>query len=215
MSNVAYTIPNLIQGVSQQPDAQRDPSQAEIQINGMSSIAEGLRKRDSSRAVAKVSDSLFGDAFIHTIQRDAAEKYISVIRTTAIDVFDLEGTAKTVNIATDALKYLTDAGKDASENVTDARSQIRAVTIADYTFVLNTQRTTEMKADTAPATPRPAVRECLVWVTNQLRQRVSGCLLGWVWITYPGNCRNTSCACHQQQWRPPSSASVQRRSLRS
>ena len=48
MSNVAYTIPNLIQGISQQPDAQRDPSQGEIQINGMSSIAEGLRKRDSA-----------------------------------------------------------------------------------------------------------------------------------------------------------------------
>lgn len=164
MSNVAYTIPNLIQGVSQQPDAQRDPSQGEIQINGMSSIAEGLRKRDSSRAVAKVSNSLFGDAFIHTIQRDAAEKYLSVIRTNAISVFDLDGAAQTVNVATDAFNYLSDSGKAASENVTDARNQIRAVTIADFTFVLNTQRTTVMTADTAPATARPAVHECLVWV---------------------------------------------------
>ena len=45
MSNVAYTIPNLIQGISQQPDAQRDPSQGEIQINGMSSIAEATQAR--------------------------------------------------------------------------------------------------------------------------------------------------------------------------
>ena len=50
------------------------------------------------------------------------------------------------------------------ENITDARMQIRAVTIADYTFVLNTRRTTEMKADLAPETARPAPRECLVWV---------------------------------------------------
>ena len=156
MSNVAYTIPNLIQGISQQPDAQRDPSQGEIQINGMSSIAEGLRKRDSSRTVAKVSDTSFGDAFIHTIQRDAAEKYLAVIRTDAISVFDLDGVAQTVNVAADAFKYLSDAGKDASENITDARMQIRAVTIADYTFVLNTRRTTEMKADLAPETARPA-----------------------------------------------------------
>ena len=41
MKNVAVTIPNLIQGVSQQPDPQRDPSQGEIQVNGVSSIAEG------------------------------------------------------------------------------------------------------------------------------------------------------------------------------
>ena len=43
----SYTIPNLIQGISQQPDAQRDPSQAEVQVNAVSSIAEGLRKRDA------------------------------------------------------------------------------------------------------------------------------------------------------------------------
>ena len=164
MSNVAYTIPNLIQGVSQQPDAQRDPSQGEIQINGMSSIAEGLRKRDSSRTVARVSETLFGDAFIHTIQRDAAEKYISVIRTNAIDVFDLEGDAKTVNVDAGSFDYLNDANRDASENVTNARNQIRAVTIADFTFILNTQRTTAMQADVAPEQPRPATNECLVWV---------------------------------------------------
>ena len=29
----------------------------------------------------KVSNSLFGDAFIHTILRDAGEKYMAVIRT--------------------------------------------------------------------------------------------------------------------------------------
>ena len=52
-----YTIPNLSQGVSQQPDAQRDPTQGEIQVNGVSSISEGLRKRDSTRTIAKVSNS--------------------------------------------------------------------------------------------------------------------------------------------------------------
>ena len=164
MSNVAYTIPNLIQGISQQPDAQRDPSQGEIQINGMSSIAEGLRKRDSSRTVAKVSNTPFGDAFIHTIQRDAEEKFLAVIRTDAIDVFDLNGVAQTVNVAADAFKYLVDPDKAASENVNDAQMQIRAVTIADFTFVLNTRRTTEMKADLAPVVARPAPHECLVWV---------------------------------------------------
>ena len=63
----SYAIPNLAQGISQQPDAQRDPSQGEIQINGMSSILEGLRKRDCSQTVALVSNTDFGDAFIHSI----------------------------------------------------------------------------------------------------------------------------------------------------
>ena len=71
---VAYTIPSLIQGVSQQPDAQREPSQGEIQINGMSSLAEGLRKREGSEVIAKVSTTSFGDVYFHQIQRDAGEK---------------------------------------------------------------------------------------------------------------------------------------------
>jgi hypothetical protein len=156
MRNVAVTIPNLIQGCSQQPDAQRDPSQGEIQVNAVSSIAEGLRKRDSSRTLAKVSTSDFGDAFFHTILRDQQEEYISVITKSSIKVFDLEGTEKTVTADTDAYDYL--------ETVTDARQQIRAVTIADFTFITNTLTETEMATNVAPNPARPSNHECLVWV---------------------------------------------------
>ena len=92
----SYAIPNLAQGISQQPDAQRDPSQGEIQINGMSSILEGLRKRDCSQTIALVSNTDFGDAFIHSILRDNVEEYLAVITSTGIQVFDLDGTAQTV-----------------------------------------------------------------------------------------------------------------------
>ena len=155
MKNIAYTIPNLIQGVSLQPDAQRDPSQGAIQINGVSSIAEGLRKRDSSRTLAKVSNTAFGDAFFHTILRDQQEEYLAVITSTGIQVFDLAGNP--VNVAEDpgAYSYLS--------GVTDARQQIRAVTIADYTWITNTTTATAMDAATAPVISRPP-HECLVWI---------------------------------------------------
>ena len=152
---VSYAIPNLVQGVSQQPDAQRDPSQAEVQINAMSSIAEGLRKRDSSHTLAKVSDTPFGDAFIHTILRDNTEEYLAVLTKTGIKVFDLAGAEKTVK-APGGYGYLS--------GVVDAKQQIRAVTIADYTFVLNTGTVTAMDTAVAPETARPAVHEALIWV---------------------------------------------------
>ena len=155
MKNVAYTIPNLIQGISQQPDAQRDPSQGEIQINGVSSIAEGLRKRDSTRTLAKVSSSSFGDAFFHTILRDQQEEYLAVIAKDAIKVFDLQGNEKTVQADSGAYDYLS--------NVTNAQQQIRAVTIADFTFVTNTLVPTAMDTVTAPKVSRPS-HECLIWV---------------------------------------------------
>jgi len=61
----SYTIPNLIQGISRQPDAQRDPSQGEEQVNGVSSVEEGLRKRDCTVTLAKVDDgATLGGAYI-------------------------------------------------------------------------------------------------------------------------------------------------------
>ncbi len=155
MKNIAFTIPNLIQGVSLQPDAQRDPSQGAIQINGVSSIAEGLRKRDSSRTLAKVSDTPFGDAFFHTILRDQQEEYIAVITSNGIQVFDLAGNP--VNVVQDSGAYSYLSG------VTDARQQIRAVTIADFTWISNTTKATAMDSATAPVSSRPP-HECLVWI---------------------------------------------------
>ena len=155
MSLYSYAIPNLAQGVSQQPDAQRDPSQGEIQINGMSSILEGLRKRDCTQTIAQVSTTDFGDAFIHSILRDNVEEYLAVITSTGIQVFDLDGTAQTVN-APGGYGYLS--------TVTTPRSHIRAVTIADYTFISNTRTAPAMNTATAPATARPAAHEALIWV---------------------------------------------------
>lgn len=152
---VSYTIPNLIQGISQQPDAQREPSQGETQINGMSSLAEGLRKRESTHVVAKVSNSSFGDVYFHQILRDSAEKYLVVVGKTAIKVFDLEGNEKTVS-APSGYGYLS--------SVVSATSDIRAATIADYTFISNTKAVPAMDASLAPAVARPAAHEALVWV---------------------------------------------------
>ena len=153
---VNYTIPSLIQGVSQQPDAQRDPSQGAIQVNAVSSIAEGLRKRDYSETLARVSSTPFGDAFVHSILRDQREEYLAVIANNAIQVFDLEGNELAVQEDNNAFNYLN--------SVTDARSQIRAVTVADFTFVCNLNVNTAMETKTAPEQPRPSAHECLIWV---------------------------------------------------
>lgn len=153
---VSYTIPNLFQGISQQPDAQRDPTQGEVQINGMSSAAEGLRKREGSTCIAKVSTSSFGDVFFHQILRDATEQYLAVISKTAIRVFDLTGVERTVTVASGAFSYLS--------SVVSAKADIRAASIADYTFISNTKAVPAMDVALAPAVARPAANEALVWV---------------------------------------------------
>jgi hypothetical protein len=153
----SYTIPNLFQGISQQPDAQRDPTQGELQINGYSSISEGLRKREPTQSLAKISTTDLGDVFVHSVLRDSAEKYLVVISKTAIRVFDLAGTEYTVSAAAGAYTYLS--------SVASAKSDIRAVSIGDYTFISNTRALPEMDSTLlAPSTARPATHEALVWV---------------------------------------------------
>ena len=71
-------------------------------------------------------------------------------------MFDLAGNAQTVTEDTDAFDYF--------DTITDARQQIRAVTIADYTFITNTLTATAMDSATAPDPARPAAHECLIWV---------------------------------------------------
>ena len=156
MSLVSYMVPNLIQGISQQPDALRDPTQGEIQINAMSSLVDGLRKREGTEVIAKVSNDPLGNCMLHQIQRDAGEQYLVVIARTSIKVFELLTGEERAVTAPNGFGYLAGGA--------NARVDLRAATIADYTFISNTKRLPAMKAATAPAVARPSLHECLVWV---------------------------------------------------
>ncbi|MDX2086035.1 MAG: hypothetical protein SFZ03_11690 [Candidatus Melainabacteria bacterium] len=140
MPLVNGSIPNLINGVSQQPAPLRLPSQCEEQINAYSSVVEGLKKRPPLEYVAKLNNLQIGNAFIHTINRDASERYVVIITSGDLKVYDLAGTQKTVAFP-DGTGYLT---------TTDAKAGFRAITIADYTFVVNLQTEVQMAADLSP-----------------------------------------------------------------
>ena len=80
------SIPNMFNGVSQQPPALRLPSQANIQENGMSSVVDGLSKRPPTKHLAKLSDSSATNVFIHTINRDKFSQYVVLLDGTNINV---------------------------------------------------------------------------------------------------------------------------------
>ena len=79
MSLINRSIPNLIGGVSQQPEILRLDNQATEQLNGISNVVEGLKKRPPCSAIAKISNSNITNAHIHTINRDVSERYVLVI----------------------------------------------------------------------------------------------------------------------------------------
>lgn len=147
MSLISNTIPNLVNGVSQQPYTLRLVSQCDEQINGFSSVVEGLRKRPGTTHIAKLP-GVSGEAHFHTINRDSSERYVVVIQEGDLRVFDLEGNEKTVNFP-DGKAYLTVTSPE----------DLRSLTVADYTFILNTKTVVTQAADlTAERDP-----EALVW----------------------------------------------------
>ena len=152
MALISQSIPNLINGVSQQPPSLRLNTQAEVQENGLSSVVSGLSKRPSTTHVANLGTiSDLDKAFVHTIRRDENEFYSMVVDTAGvIRVFDKDGTSKTVT--NNAASYLS--------GLTDPSKELAAVSIADSTFIVN-KNTTIAKGTATASTRNP---EALVYV---------------------------------------------------
>ena len=81
MPLISSSIPNLINGVSQQPPALRLASQAEAVINCLPSPVEGLKKRPPLHHVAKLFNGSAGSKrpFIQLVERDGGISYIIIM----------------------------------------------------------------------------------------------------------------------------------------
>ena len=79
MPLINHSIPNLINGVSQQSESLRLGSQAESQINGRIKCCRRFKKRTPTEYIKKISSSTLTNPFIHTINRDSNERYIVII----------------------------------------------------------------------------------------------------------------------------------------
>ena len=143
MSLVSEQLPNLMNGVSQQALSMRLPSQAERQINGDSSVVDGQGKRLPLQYLTKIVDGAAGDASIHTINRDTQERYTVIFTDGQVRVFDLDGTERAVTYP-DGTSYITTATPS---------SDIRAITLADTTFVVNTSTVVAKDAAVSASAP--------------------------------------------------------------
>ncbi|SOO46620.1 tail protein [Yersinia phage fPS-53] len=127
MALISQSIKNLKGGISQQPDILRYPEQGSEQINGWSSETEGLQKRPPLLFVKTLGDqNVMGPSpLLHLINRDAQERYYVSFTGNGIKVHSLEGTSYTV---TGNMNYVT---------TSNPRNDLRMVTVADYTFIVN------------------------------------------------------------------------------
>ena len=168
MPLVVTSVPNLAQGVSQQPDNLRYPGQCDEQVNAWATVVEGLVKRPNTRWVKEFnSGSVTGapNLFTHFVKRDESNKYCVQVSlgggTPSLGVINLSiGTSIPVTTTSLAQTYLS--------GLTDPLKQLRALTVADYTFIVNKEKTVQV--DTAADTISKDVRndngeyEALVFV---------------------------------------------------
>jgi len=149
MANITTSVPNLIQGVSQQSPRVRIPGQCEEQLNALPTVTKGLTKRPPARLIKKLTDAnVFnkGD-MIHFIERSATERYVVVIehrsqsdRQGVLRAFNVDtGYEATINTVTGGYNinnnYLT------IPNASDSHKLLKARTLGDSTFILNTTKT--------------------------------------------------------------------------
>lgn len=130
-------IKNFVQGISQQPPTLRDPEQLDEQLNGYSSEAGGLQKRPPTMLVSSLARKLGKNTkpLVHFIDRDSYEKYIVLFTGEDIKVYDIKGNEKQVNFAENTKPYIY---------TEKPRYNLKAITIADYTFICNTFQRTEL-----------------------------------------------------------------------
>ena len=136
------SIPNMYNGVSQQPPALRLPSQAQLQENGLSSVVDGIRKRPPTNFIAQLNDHTEEDTYVHLVNRDKQSKYIVLIEDGEVLVYDTAGN----NIPVDS-----PSGKSYLSADTP-RKDFSLITVADYTFVVNKTIRVEKSDDKAEGT---------------------------------------------------------------
>ena len=163
MPLITSAIPNLINGVSQQPPALRLASQAEEVVNCMPSPVEGLKKRPPLSHVKRLFTGSAGThrPFVHMVSRTDDINYIVIIQDGAIKVANLDGTLKEVGnglTTPDGASYLDVTGKPSE--------QFRVASIADYTFIVNREKTVAMSNDLSPETIATPTAMVFIKVAN-------------------------------------------------
>ena len=154
MAAVSQKIPNLLGGVSQQPDPVKLPGQVRAADNVYLDPTFGCRKRPGSKYIntlATSADPVPADARWFPIFRDNQERYaVAMFSDPALTlrVWDLnDGTERTVTISGSASAYFSGANQNTVEQIS----------VADYTLITNTNAKVSMNTDTSAAADKAAL----------------------------------------------------------
>ena len=163
MPLINTSLPNLIQGVSQQPDAVRYDGQCEAQENALSSVVDGLQKRPATEFIHNdttgldplIDGTVPANTMFHVYRRTAGEKYIITHDGSNLRIFNADSgqlCTLTENTTTDFT--INNNALATSGTYLDASSpskQIKPLTVGDTTFLVNSTKTVQKTSQTSSA----------------------------------------------------------------
>ena len=145
MPLINTSLPNLIQGVSQQPDAIRYDGQCEEQENALSSVVEGLQKRPAADFIGSsnlIDTALSDDTFFHLYKRSDSERYCITQDNYTLRIHNADtGVKCTITEDTTSDFSITNNEVDTTGTYlgnNKPKQNFKALTIGDSTFLLNT-----------------------------------------------------------------------------
>lgn len=137
MSLISKDIANLTGGISQQADPLRLYNQCEEEINLHPSLVNGLQNRAPVKMIAELGIT---DGAIYPIDRDDDGRYNLIINPTGLTIIDENGNRQSVAAEAGALGYLR-------QTANDLYNTYKVLTLADHTFILNTEKTARLTDD--------------------------------------------------------------------
>jgi hypothetical protein len=173
---VSQEYSSLVNGVSLQPAHQHLTSQANAQENMRSSVANGPESRPPAEHVALMAGAIgtsipTGGQKFHLIDRGPGQRHLVVMTKNDINVYDTTTGAEITVVDNGA------AGAEASYTYLDinagigetAQGLFEAVTVADYTFIVNKRKVTEIDAATSAA--RTQAHEFLMFIKSATAEK--------------------------------------------
>lgn len=143
---VVMKVASLNQGISKQAASLRFPSQVADAENTDFTVVDGARKRPGGETIAKCAGGVQSNATyrMHRIERDDDEEYAIVYGPKASSFFFRivhlgTGEVVTPTGISAVQEYLTSSGSTVDD--------LRFITVADTTFVVNTKKPTAVSAD--------------------------------------------------------------------
>ena len=170
MTNVTQQIPNYVGGISQQPDELKVPGQVRTAKNVLPDVTHGLLKRPGGRLIGGNLGAFdTADSKWFHYYRDENEQYIGQIQLSDGEIkmwrccemtingtTHAAGSSVTVNYESGQATALKTYLKQTNSGGTITDADLQTLTLNDYTYINNRNKTAAMAATVEPVRPPEA-----------------------------------------------------------